>query len=173
MTKAEVERMIAERASSKEPVYPYEPGDVKDVVDSKGGLILAPQRRAFRIRPDLDISERILAGSRSKLAELLEEEKIDDDYEIQQGEFIVVDTPKLIMPAGTAALLKINDFDNMSQPGHLNSPIVDSKFGHSTDGYNGHLRLELYQPHPHAVKIDRINVRLFFFRENIIDAVAS
>jgi hypothetical protein len=165
--------LMAEKADTPEPVYQVDDGTLSDIVAEDGGLTLTARPLAFRVRTDLDSAQRYMVQSRKHLKELFYMEKLDPNHEIKQGEFLVTDTPRLIMPSGFSGLLKVDQMGDMAQPAHLNSPIVDSPFGHDVgDEFSGHLRLELYQPHPHPVPLREVYVRLYFYREKIITVLA-
>lgn len=192
--RADILQLNAEQSNLGEPIYAPPSGGFSDYVDEEGSLTLTTRNLAFRVRDDYDLRDpenkirdpeeksdrrivdatgRIRLNSRKHLKHLFESIDVGKKKTIEQGEFIVVDTHPLVMPPQISGLLMVDEFGMRIQPTHLNSPIVDSPFGHDKkDEFNGHLRLELYQPHPHGLRLEDVYVRLRFFREKVISAIA-
>ena len=187
-------QLHAEQADQGNPIYAPPSGRFIDYVDEEGSLTLTTRNLVFRVRSDYDLKDpenrisetagksekrivdatgRIRLSSRKHLRHLFEGVDVGENKVIEQGEFIVVDTHPLVMPPDISGLLMVDEYGMRTQPTHLNSPIVDSPFGHdTTDDFNSHLRLELYQPHPHGMRLKDVYVRLRFFREKVISATA-
>jgi hypothetical protein len=193
-SKDNILHLHSEQADLGKPIYAPPGGRFADYVDGEGSLTLTTRNLAFRVRDDYDLNHpenrildkaeksdrrivdatgRLRLSSRKHLKHLFESVDLGNNKVIEQGEFIVVDTHPLVMPPHISGLLMVDEYGMRIQPTHLNSPIVDSPFGHdASDEFNGHLRLELYQPHPHGVKLKDVYVRLRFFREKVISAIA-
>lgn len=176
LTRKDVLEVLSEHRDLGKPVYqPGEGIDVTDLVDEEGGLTLSALSRAFRVNPDLELKERLRVSSRRDLPGIFIKEDLPEHYEMKRGEFLVTDTPKIKMPKGYSGLLKVDQHGDMTRPAHLNSPIVDSPFGHGDpekDPFTGHLRLELFHAHPNPVPLKEVFVRLYFYREEVVKALA-
>jgi len=143
--------MRAQRDLGKQ-IYEEEEGSV----DEDGGIILRARNLVYPLNPSTEQKPPYKVTSRKHLDALLHQISVDGSREIEQGEFIVTDTPKLMIPHRYAGLLWVDQMGDMAMPAHLNSPIVDP-------GYEGNLRLELYQPHPYPVELRQVFVRLYLF----------
>lgn len=150
---AQVKDLMRIQKDLGKQIYEEEEG----AVDEDGGVILTARNLLFPLNPSTKETPPYKVTSRKHLDGLLHSMPVDGSREIEQGEFVVTDTPKLMIPKNYAGLLWVDQVGDMAMPAHLNSPIVDP-------GYEGNLRLELYQPHPHPVELRQVFVRLYVFR---------
>ena len=159
LNSAQVKDLMRQQRDLHAQIYEYE----EDAVDEDGGVILTTRPMTYPLDTKTKRQSPYKVTSRSHLDGLLRAVPVDVSTEIAQGDFVVTDTPHLRMPNGFAGLLHVDQLGDMAMPAHLNSPLVDP-------GYQGNLRLELFQPHPHPIELGQVFVRLYIFRAADITA---
>jgi hypothetical protein len=149
---AQVKDLMRTQRDLGKQLYEEEEG----AVDEDGGVILTARNTLYPLNPSTQEKPPYKVTSRRHLDALLHSTPVDGSREIEQGEFIVTDTPKLLIPKNYAGLLWVDQVGDMAMPAHLNSPLVDP-------GYEGNLRLELWQGRPPPGGGRQIFVRLYIF----------
>ncbi|MBU0766419.1 hypothetical protein KKF55_01365 [Patescibacteria group bacterium] len=172
--KPQVEKIMAKTKAQGKLLYT---GDTESI-GNDGEIILLPRQYTYKVNPNNERAVPYRVQSRRDLEKLEKENEQfvmqvnqDEQFEIQQGNFIVTDTDRIQMPYDYAGLLVVDQIGDMAMPTHLNSPIVDPGYGQKEG--DGNLRLELYQPHPYPELLREVFVRMYIFRGKVIKLYQS